>query len=497
MSFGQAAATSQLARTVLKKPARHDARRRVRELDGGRPAVARQDVRRPQDRAVAARAASRHRHLARRGDVVGGPAQRGRRVRRALVLDGVRPRGPRVGPRAVAPVQVARAVRDVHVRPVPERVLGVARGRRSRPGGPAAARPLGIGGDPPRVDRPGRRSPRSSSRRRPRTRRAGARDRRGGRRTGRASRPSTRCRRRARWSATAPRRGRRPGPARARRERPWWTSIFPGFGHYSASYWAGPRSRDRRPRTRGGGMARSWGLLGEQDLYLFNEGTPRPAVPQARRRTWPPWTAATASRFAVWAPNAEHGLGHRRLQRLGQGAASAARRSTAVRHLGGLRPRRRPGRAVQVPHALARSAAIAVDKADPFAFRHETPPRTGLRRLGPRLRRGATPTGCARGRPATRSPRRSRSTRSTSAPGGASPRTATARSTYRELAPLLADYVARAGLHARRAPAGHGAPVLRLVGLPDDRLLRARPAATARRRTSCSWSTRCTSAASA
>ena len=43
----------------------------------------------------------------------------------------------------------------------------------------------------------------------------------------------------------------------------------------------------------------------------------------------------------------------------------------------------------------------------------------------------------------------------------------------------------RAGLHPRRAPADHGAPVLRLVGLPDDRLLRARPAATARRRTSC------------
>src|SRR4029079_13867499 len=30
----------------------------------------------------------------------------------------------------------------------------------------------------------------------------------------------------------------------------------------------------------------------------------------------------------------------------------------------------------------------------------------------------------------------------------------------------------RAGLHPRRAAAGDGAPVLRLVGLPDDRLLR-------------------------
>ena len=45
--------------------------------------------------------------------------------------------------------------------------------------------------------------------------------------------------------------------------------------------------------------------------------------------------------------------------------------------------------------------------------------------------------------------------------------------TYRELAPQLAEHVKRARLHARRADAGHGAPVLRLVGLPGHRLLRA------------------------
>ena len=53
---------------------------------------------------------------------------------------------------------------------------------------------------------------------------------------------------------------------------------------------------------------------------------------------------------------------------------------------------------------------------------------------------------------------------------------------YREMAPQLADYVQRDGLHPRRVPAADRASVLRLVGLSDDRLLCRRPAATARRR---------------
>ena len=56
---------------------------------------------------------------------------------------------------------------------------------------------------------------------------------------------------------------------------------------------------------------------------------------------------------------------------------------------------------------------------------------------------------------------------------------------------------ARPRLHARRADAGHGAPVHGLVGLPGDRLLRARPRATARPTTSAPSSTGCTRAASA
>ena len=56
---------------------------------------------------------------------------------------------------------------------------------------------------------------------------------------------------------------------------------------------------------------------------------------------------------------------------------------------------------------------------------------------------------------------------------------------------------ARPRLHPRRAAAGDGAPVHRLVGLPGDRLLRARRRATARPTTCARSSTGCTSAGSA
>ena len=63
---------------------------------------------------------------------------------------------------------------------------------------------------------------------------------------------------------------------------------------------------------------------------------------------------------------------------------------------------------------------------------------------------------------------------------------------YREIAAAARRVPAAAGLHARRADADHRASVLRLVGLPDHRLLRAHARATARRRISCTWSTCCT-----
>ena len=110
------------------------------------------------------------------------------------------------------------------------------------------------------------------------------------------------------------------------------------------------------------------------------------------------------------------------------------------------------------------------------------PPAHRLARVARSTTTGATPTGWRRARRATRSMRRWRSTRCTSARGGAH-----ADGTFARLPPGGA--AARrvrdaAGLHARRAAADHRASVLRLVGLPDDRLLRADARATARRRTS-------------
>ena len=134
-------------------------------------------------------------------------------------------------------------------------------------------------------------------------------------------------------------------------------------------------------------------------------------------------------------------------------------------------------------------------KADPVAFDAELPPRHGLDRLPLRVRVGRRRLDRAPPRGGAADAVRSASTRSTSARGAG--RSTAGRSRYLELADQLADYVRRPRLHARRAPAGDGAPVRRLVGLPGDRLLRAARRASARPTTSARSSTRCTSTASA
>ena len=55
-------------------------------------------------------------------------------------------------------------------------------------------------------------------------------------------------------------------------------------------------------------------------------------------------------------------------------------------------PGRRPGRALQVPHPLARHAATGVDKADPSRLRRDAA-ADRLDRLGPRATTGATASG--------------------------------------------------------------------------------------------------------
>ena len=208
-------------------------------------------------------------------------------------------------------------------------------------------------------------------------------------------------------------------------------------------------------------------LLTDHDMYLFREGTHARLYDKLGCHL-----REGGAHFAVWAPNA------RRVSVIGdfngwrrRRAPARARAATARGIWEGDVAGVARGQALQVPHRLARRRHW-VDKADPFAFycrsRRPRPPRAP----GRSTTNGATRDWMARTRArATRSTRRCRSTRCTSARGAATPTAAS--STTARLAHALADYVASDGLHARRADADHRASVLRLVGLPDHRLLRA------------------------
>ena len=129
--------------------------------------------------------------------------------------------------------------------------------------------------------------------------------------------------------------------------------------------------------------------------------------------------------------------------------------------------------AVYKYHIVSRSSGYRVDKADPFAVRARG---AAAHRLG---RRGTSTT---RGRDAKwMAPRAERQTpRAPIVDLRGAPRLLAARPEERRPVAHLPRARRRArrlrardGLHARRAPAGDGAPVLRLVGLPGDGLLRA------------------------
>ncbi len=146
-------------------------------------------------------------------------------------------------------------------------------------------------------------------------------------------------------------------------------------------------------------------------------------------RTCATWEAFSVSAFAVWAPSAAAGIGRRRLQRMGRALPPDAQPGRVGR-LGDLHPRtRRRERSTS-----SRSADQARrDPRQDRPLRHALRGAPGQRRhrlRDRRISRGATPQWI--GAPAPRARKswtgRSRSTRCTSAPGGASPRRATGRS---------------------------------------------------------------------
>ena len=204
------------------------------------------------------------------------------------------------------------------------------------------------------------------------------------------------------------------------------------------------------------------GPPGELDLHLFNEGTHRRihdflgAHPD-EAGCW----------FAVWAPNAR--------------AVDVVGDFTGWKQPIALEPAADSGvwsghaTGAEVGHGyrfgITRPVADARERSDPVAAATFEPPSTASRiaDLAYDWRTGRGSTGGPRRSPPTR---RSRSTRCTSARGAGWPRRGGAGRRYDELADPLADHAAQPRFHPRRVAPGDGAPVLRLVGLPGDRVLR-------------------------
>ena len=134
-------------------------------------------------------------------------------------------------------------------------------------------------------------------------------------------------------------------------------------------------------------------------------------------------------------------------------------------------------------------------KSDPYAFAAEAPPGNASRIFRSRYEWGDDEwIEQRRGRRAAR--RADVDLRGASRLVAAHARR-TRRLDYRDLADAARRVREGPRLHARRAAAGHGAPVQRLVGLPGDRLLRADRAFRRTRTTSARSSTSCTGRGSA
>ncbi len=193
---------------------------------------------------------------------------------------------------------------------------------------------------------------------------------------------------------------------------------------------------------------------------------------------------------------AERPLGQRgrRLQRLGR-AHSPHAQPRHRRRLGALRPRARRGRDLQVRGA--REAPGSCGSRPTRSPRAPRLPPHGLRRLPAASYAGATRTGSTGARidpgrggadvGVRGAPRLVALEPARGQPSAHLPR---ARRRARRLR-------GRHGLHARRAPAGDGAPVRRLVGVPGDGVLRLDRRVSGRPTTSASSSTACTRAGSA
>ncbi len=194
-------------------------------------------------------------------------------------------------------------------------------------------------------------------------------------------------------------------------------------------------------------------------------------------------------------PHGRRGRGRRGLQRLGRVRPTRS----------GLGARRGSGRGSSRGSATNERYKFRIsthggggplDKADPFARRTESPPLTASVTTEPHHRWGDDEwmrrRGTAPGRQHPDLGLRGAPRFVATGPRGGTPaaHVPRARSPARRVR-------AATRVHPRRAAARDGAPLLRVLGLPGDRLLRARPRATATPTTSPRSSTSCTRRASA
>ena len=210
---------------------------------------------------------------------------------------------------------------------------------------------------------------------------------------------------------------------------------------------AAARRRRHLPRAQGGPTVSTKMTpsgIGPDRPAPLQRGHATRACTSGWARTPRSRTAAPASRSRVGAERRGR-VGHRRLQRLGRRLAPAGA-GRGVRHLG-RRSCRTSGRArsTSTTIALAR-ARLRVEKADPFAFRAEEPPRTGSVVADLDLRVGRRRVDGVAAAPRS-GPRRADldlrgAPRLVAARRPTSP---TASLGYRELAPLLADHATRLG----------------------------------------------------
>ena len=225
--------------------------------------------------------------------------------------------------------------------------------------------------------------------------------------------------------------------------------------------------------------------LGELDLHLAIGGPPRGALRTARR-------ARRASSTASPAPPSRSG--RRPRARSASSATSTAGTGACTRCARSARPAsgscssRASARATRYKFEIRHAGRPPAPEGRPARLRRPScrrRPRRSSRRAQPRLAR----------RRVARAPRRA----PTRCAGPLSiyevhlgswrlnPLEENRPLTYRELADELGRLRLRPRLHARRAAAGDGAPVLRLVGLPGRPATTRRPRASARPTTSATF----------